>query len=64
MEIGKSARPRKTTVRDDNTTKRIVARSFTSFCKKVRANLFKKCTDVSVSTNFRRLSKEIWIKIG
>ena len=40
------------------------SRSPTSSCKKVRANLLKKGTDVSVSTISRRLSKEFGLKSG
>ena len=58
----KSGWPRKTTARDDITMKRIVARSLTSSCKKVRANLFRKGTDVSISTVSRRLSKKFGLK--
>ena len=60
----KNGRPRKTIARDDNTIKRIVARSLTSSCKKLRANLLRKSADVSISTISRFLSKHrIWIKI-
>ena len=58
----KSGRPRKTTARDDIAMKRIVVRSPTSSCKKVRANLLRKDTDVSISTVYRRLSKEFGLK--
>ena len=44
----KSGRPRKTTARDDIVMKRFVARFPTSSCKKVRANLLRKETDVSI----------------
>ena len=58
----KSGRPRKTTPRDDNTMKRIVAQSSTSSCKSVRANLLRKGTNVSISTISRRLSTEFGLK--
>ena len=58
----KSGRPRKTTARDDIAMKRIVAHSPTSSCKKVRANLLRKGTDVTKSTVFRRLSEEFGLK--
>ena len=57
-EIGKNGRPRKTTARDDTTMKRIVVRSPTSYCKKLRAHHLKIGTDVSISTVSRRLSEE------
>ena len=58
----KTGRPWKTTTRDNYTTKRIVARSPTSSCKKIRANLLRKGTSVSVSTVSRRLSREFGLK--
>ena len=58
----KSGRPRKTTARDNNTIKRIVARCPTSSCKKLRANLFRKGADLSISTISRKLSKEFGFK--
>ena len=58
----KGGRPRKTTARDDIAMKRFVARSPTSSCKKVRANLLRKGTDVCISTVFRRLSKKFGLK--
>ena len=58
----KSGRPRKTTARDDIAMKRFVAHSPTSSCKKVRANLLRKGTDVSISIVSRRLSKEFGLK--
>ena len=48
-----SGKPRKTTLRDDDAIRRIVGSS----CKKVRAYLLKKETDVSVRTVFRRLKR-------
>ena len=42
--------------------KRIVARSPTSSCKKVRANLLRKGTNVSISTISHRLSTEFGLK--
>ena len=39
-----------------------MARSPTSSCNKVRANLLRKGTDVSISTVSRRLSKEFGLK--
>ena len=52
----KSGRSRKTTPRDDNTMKRIIARSPTSSCKKCCANLLRKATTVSsIRTISRRL---------
>ena len=62
MEMGKSGGPRKTTARDDTTMKRIVTRSPTSSCKKLRAHLLKKGIDVSISTVSRRFEQRIWIK--
>ena len=58
----KGGRLRKTTARDDSTMKRIIARSPTSSCKKLPANLFRKGADASISTIFRRLSKEFGLK--
>ena len=58
----KSGRPRKTTSRDDNTMKRIVARSPSSSCKKIRSFLLSKGANVSISTISRRLSKEFLLK--
>ena len=58
----KKKRPRKTTARDDIAMKRFMARSPTSSCKKVHANLLRKRTDVSISTVSRRLSKEFGLK--
>ena len=58
----KSGRPRKTTARDHIAMKRFVACSPTSSCKKVRANLLRKGTDVSISSVSRRLSKEFELK--
>ena len=54
----KSGRPRKTSQRDDHTMKKIVARSPTSSCKKIRSNLLENGVDISLSTVSRRLSKE------
>ena len=60
--LKKSDRPQKTTARDDNTIKRIVAGFPTSSCKKLHANLLRKGTDVSISNISRRLSKEFELK--
>ena len=58
----RSGRPRKTTPRDDHIIKRTVIRSPHSSCKKVRANLLRHVTEVSISTVSRRLSKEFGLK--
>ena len=58
----KSGRPRKTSQRDHHTMKRIVARSPTSSCKKIRSNLLENGVDISLSTVSRRLSKEFGLK--
>ena len=39
-----------------------VARSPTSFCEKIKSNLFLKGTNVSISTISRQLSKEFGLK--
>ena len=54
----RSGRPRKTSVRNNRTMHRIVVRSPMSSCKKVRAILHFKETDVSISPVSRRLNKE------
>ena len=54
----KSGNSRKTTSRDDTSMKRAVARSPTSFSKKIRFHLLLKGTNASISTISCRLSKE------
>lgn len=58
----RSGRPRKTTLRDDHAMRRIVMRSPMSSCKKIRAALRLKGTEISLSTVSRRLSKEFGLK--
>ena len=55
-------RPRKTTSRDDNMMKLTVARSPTSYCKKIQGMLLRKGCEVSISSISRRLSKEFYPK--
>ncbi len=58
----RSGRPRKTTLRDDHAMRRIVVCSPMSSCKKIRAALRLKGTEISLSTVSRRLSKEFGLK--
>jgi len=58
----RSGRPRKTSARDDNCMRRIIMKSPTSSCRKVRSRLLNKGTIISLSTVSRRLSKEFGLR--
>lgn len=57
-DLKRSGRPRKTSVRDDHVMRRMVTRSPTTSCNKIRAALAAKGTNVSLSTISRRLTKD------
>ena len=59
-DLKRSGRPKKTSLRDDLTIKRIAVRSPTSSLKKIRAALLGKGTDVHITTVSRRLRLVKW----
>ena len=58
----RSGRPLRTKLRGDHAMRRIAMRSPMSACKKIRASLRLKGTEISLSTVSRRLSKEFGLK--
>ena len=54
--------PQKSTPRDDNMMKRILPRSLTSSCQKIKAYLSQKGTEVSLKTISRRLCDQFDLK--
>ena len=58
----RSGSPKKTSPRNDNLIRRMSARSPTSSCKKVRAALLLKGTDVHCTTVIRRLVYDFNLK--
>ena len=59
----RSGRPRKSTPRDDNMMKRIVARSPTSSCQKIKIYLSQKGAEISLKTISRRLCDQFNLKL-
>ena len=62
MDLPRSGKPRKTTVRDDHVMKRIVTRSPMGSVSKVRGALVERGVSVSRMTVSRRLSQELSLK--
>ena len=62
-EKKRSRRQRKSTPRDDNMMKRILARSPTSSCQKIKAYLSQKGTDASLKTILRLLCDQFDLKM-
>ena len=59
----RSGRPRKSTPRNDNMMKRIVARSLISSCQKIKAYFSQEGIEVSLKTVSRRLCDQFDLKL-